>query len=84
MSSDLYTQLHLLACKCSVYLIYLLARVLLKDEGAALISAGVYSLDGLTLVLSRIGMNDSYLLFFSLLSIYLFIKEKDLGSAAAF
>ncbi len=63
----------------SVFLVYLLAKILFEDEGVALISAGVFSLDGLTLVMSRIGMNDSYILFFSLLSIYLFIKGNTSG-----
>jgi dolichyl-phosphate-mannose-protein mannosyltransferase len=68
----------------SVYLVYLIAKKLFKDELLALFSAGALSLDGLLLVMNRIGMNDSYLLFFSLLSIYLFMKEKDVGSALAF
>lgn len=67
-----------------IYLIYLLAKEIFKDEIVALLSAGVYSLDGLALVMSRIGMNDNYILFFSLLSIYLFMKNKNLGSAIAF
>ncbi len=49
----------------------------------SLFSAFVFSLDGLFLVSSRIGMNDVYVLFFSLLSVYLFIKEKHLFSALA-
>jgi len=65
----------------AVFLVYLLARKIFKDEIIGLISAGVFSLDGLPLVMSRIGMNDSYILFFSLLSIYLFMKEKDFLSA---
>jgi predicted membrane-bound dolichyl-phosphate-mannose-protein mannosyltransferase len=68
----------------SVFIIYLLAKQIFKDEMIGLLSAGVFSLDGLALVISRIGMNDSYLLFFSLLSIYLFIKQKNFWSAAAF
>lgn len=68
----------------SVFLIYLLAKEIFKDETIGLISAGVFSLDGLSLILSRIGMNDSYLLFFSLLSIYLFLKQKDAFSALSF
>ncbi len=67
-----------------VLLIYLLARAIFKDELVALISAAVFSLDGLALVMARIGMNDSYLLFFSLLSIYFFVKQKDLLSALSF
>ena len=68
----------------SVYLIYLIAKKIFKDEMIGLISAGVFSLDGLPLVMNRIGMNDSYILFFSLLSIYFFMKEKDLFSALAY
>lgn len=65
----------------SVFLVYLIAKHVFKDELVGLLSAGVFSLDGLPLVLSRIGMNDSYLLFFSLMAIYLFMKGKDFSSA---
>ncbi len=65
----------------SVYLVYLLAKSLFNDRLLGLLSAFVFSLDGLPLVLSRMGMNDSYVLFFSLLSIYLFIKNKEYFSA---
>ena len=68
----------------SVLLVYLLAKKLFKDEVIGLLAAGVFSLDGLTLVMSRIGMNDSYILFFALLSIYLFMQQKDFLSAASF
>jgi len=68
----------------AVLLIYLLAKALFKDETIALLSAGVFSLDGLPLVLSRMGMNDPYILFFALLSIYLFFKKKDFWSALSF
>jgi dolichyl-phosphate-mannose-protein mannosyltransferase len=68
----------------AVFLIYLLAKTLFKDEAIALLSAGVFSLDGLPLVLSRMGMNDPYILFFALLSIYLFFKKKDFWSALSF
>ena len=67
----------------SVLLVYLLAKEIFNDNLASLFSAFVFSLDGLFLVLSRIGMNDVYVLFFSLLSVYLFIKEKHLFSALA-
>lgn len=68
----------------SVFLIYLLSKKIFKDEMIGLLSAGVFSLDGLPLVMSRIAMNDSYLLFFSLLSIYMFVKKKDFWSALSF
>lgn len=67
-----------------VYLIYLLSKKLFNDETLALMAALVYSFDGLTLVMNRIGMNDSYLLFFSLLSVYAFLKNNDLLSSLAF
>jgi len=67
-----------------VLLIYLLAKEIFKDEVTGLLSAGIFSLDGLPLVLSRIGMNDSYLLFFVLLSVYLFMKGKDLPSSISY
>ena len=66
-----------------VFLVYLIAKKLFNDEVLALLSAAAIALDGLTLVLGRIGMNDSYFLFFALLSVYFFLKEKDLGSAVA-
>ncbi len=68
----------------SVVLIYLIARKIFQDDLVGVLSAGVFSLDGLPLVLSRIGMNDSYFLFFALLSIYLYLKEKNFVSAVAF
>lgn len=68
----------------SILLTYLLAKELFKDEATGLLAAAVLSLDGFPLVMSRIGMNDSYILFFALLSIYLFLKQKDFTSALAF
>lgn len=68
----------------AVYLVYLIALNIFKDKKTALLSSFIFSLDGLALVMSRIGMNDSYLLFFSLLSIYLFVKDKNLLSSIAF
>ncbi len=67
----------------SVLLVYLLAKEVFKDELVSLFSALVFSLDGLFLVASRIGMNDVYVLFFSLLSVYLFVKDKLFFSALA-
>jgi 4-amino-4-deoxy-L-arabinose transferase-like glycosyltransferase len=67
----------------SVFLVYLIAKKIFDDDLTGVLSAAVFALDGLPLVSSRIGMNDTYFLFFALLSIYLFMKEKDLFSAAA-
>src|SRR6185369_5866546 len=68
----------------SVFLVYLIAKKIFEDDLVALLSAGAFSLDGLILVINRIGMNDSYLLFFVLLSVYFFLKEKNFFSAIAF
>jgi dolichyl-phosphate-mannose-protein mannosyltransferase len=73
----------------SVFLLYLIAKVLFKSRDLGLLAAGVFALDGLPLVSSRIGMNDTYFLFFILLCFYLFLKDKHafaslaLGLAAA-
>lgn len=68
----------------AVFLIYLLAKEIFKDEGVGLLSAAAYSLEGLALVMSRIGMNDSYILFFTLLGLYLYIKDRNFLSALSF
>jgi len=68
----------------SVMLIYLIAKKLFKDELIGLLSASVFALEGLPLVMSRIGMNDSYLLFFSLLALYMFLVDKYFLSAFSF
>jgi len=65
----------------SVFLVYLIAKEIFRDEILGLLSAATFSLDGLPLVMSRIGMNDGYLLLFALLSIYFFLKKKNLPSA---
>ena len=66
-----------------VYLLYLIAKELFKDELLALFSAFIFSLDGIFLVISRIGMNDVYFLVLALLSIYLFLKNKYFFSSLA-
>ena len=65
----------------SVLLVYLLSKSLFKDEALALLAAGIFSLDGLGLVLSRMGMNDVYVLFFVLATVYFFLREKDFWAA---
>lgn len=68
----------------SIYLVYLLAKEIFKDEVVGLLSALMYSLDGLVFVMSRIGMNDTYFVFFMLLALYLFIKERNFFSSLCF
>jgi predicted membrane-bound dolichyl-phosphate-mannose-protein mannosyltransferase len=65
----------------SVYLVYLIAKEIFKDEAIGLMAAGIMALDGLLLVISRIGMNDIYMLTFALASLYLFLKDKNAASA---
>lgn len=67
----------------SVFLVFLISRRLFDNLTIALISAGIFALDGLPLVMSRIGMNDSYFLFFTLLCFYLFLNDKIVASAVA-
>lgn len=60
----------------SIVLIYLITLKLFKSRVAALVAGLVASLDGLLLVMGRIAMNDSYLVFFSLLAIYLYLNNR--------
>ena len=68
----------------SILLVYLLALAIFNDKKTAILASSIFSLDGLLLVLSRMGMNDTYVLFFSLLSILLFVKNKNALSFVAF
>jgi len=66
-----------------VLLVYLIGRKLFNQK-AALLAAFLFAFDGLPLVMSRIGMNDIYFLFFTLLTLWLFLEEKYLFSGLAF
>lgn len=68
----------------SVILIYFIAKEIFDDEFVGLIASAVFSLDGLPLVLSRIGMNDSYVLFFALFSVLAYLRKKNFWSAVFF
>lgn len=61
-----------------IVLIYFISLRFFKSRRIALLSSFVASLSGLLLVMSRIAMNDSYFLFFSLLAILMFLKDKKL------
>ncbi|MDP3948099.1 MAG: phospholipid carrier-dependent glycosyltransferase [bacterium] len=65
----------------SVFLVYKLALLLLKKEAAALFSALIFSVDGLVFVQSRIGMNDVYLVTFTLVSVIFFVQKRYILSA---
>ncbi|MCB9850243.1 MAG: glycosyltransferase family 39 protein [Phycisphaerales bacterium] len=60
----------------TVWLIYLLARSLLRHDGVALLAACFASLDALPLFASRIGMNDVYFLAFMLLAVILALRDR--------
>lgn len=64
-----------------VYFLYLIAKEIFKNERIALLSAFIFSLDGMPLVMSRIGMNDIYFLFFAIGTLLFFLKDKILLSA---
>lgn len=71
----------------SVYLVYLIAKKLFPNpqgENIALLSAFVFSLDGLLFVQSRTGMNDIYVVTFMLLSILLLLNKKYFLSSILF
>lgn len=67
----------------SVFLVYKLAEKLFRKTSVALLSAFIFSLEGLTLVQSRTGMNDIYLIVF-LLAAFLFFFEKRYFYSALF
>ncbi len=66
----------------SVFLVYKLAVLLFKNETTALISAFIFSIDGLVFVQSRTGMNDAYLVAFVLVSVIFFVQKKYIWAAA--
>lgn len=68
----------------AVYLVYLLAKEILKEKRIALFSAFLFSLEGLPFVVSRIGMAEIYFLTFALLTLLLFLKRKYFWSAVFF
>lgn len=65
----------------SVFLVYLIGKRLFKKEVIALISALIFSLDGLNFVQSRTGMNDIYFVTLMLGSFYFFLKKRFIISA---
>lgn len=67
----------------AIYLTYLLAKTVFKNERLGLLAAFLLSLDGLTFVMSRVGMADIYALFFLLLTIYLALKDRFFWSAVS-
>lgn len=60
----------------SVFLVFKLGQLLFKNDSAALLSAFIFSVDGLVFVQSRTGMNDVYLVAFVLVSTVFFVTRK--------
>lgn len=60
----------------SVYLVYLLSEELFKKRTISLISAFLFSIDGINFVQSRTGMNDIYMVTFSLACILAYLRKK--------
>lgn len=60
-----------------ILMVYHLAYKLFKDHRVALLSAGIASLDGLLLVLSRIAMNDIHVTFFILWTLYNYLEFRE-------
>lgn len=68
----------------SILLVFLITKELFNDNFIALLASGALSLDGLFLVMSRVGMNDIYMVFFALLSLYFYVKNRNFFSALSF
>ncbi len=65
----------------SILLVYLIAKEIFKNEPISLLSAFLFSIDGLNFVQSRTGMNDIYIVTFSLVSLLFFLKKRWLLSS---
>lgn len=61
-----------------IVLIYFIALKLFRNRLAALLATFVAATDGLLLVMSRIAMNDSFLVFFSLAALLAFLYNRKL------
>lgn len=60
----------------SILFIYLIAKYLFNSSKWALLSAGLVSLDGLHLVMSRTALLDMTLMFFILVGLFALLKER--------
>ncbi|OGE30848.1 hypothetical protein A2631_04135 [Candidatus Daviesbacteria bacterium RIFCSPHIGHO2_01_FULL_44_29] len=67
-----------------VYLVFLLGKMIFKNESVGLFSSFAFAFDGLNFVQSRTGMNDIYLVTFILASLVLFLRKKFVLSAILF
>lgn len=65
----------------SIYGIYLLTKTISGREDLSLLAAFLVSIEGLHIAQSRIGMNDAYMLCFSVWAFYLAVKSRWKGAA---
>lgn len=65
-------------------LIYAISYKLFSNRTTSLIALFLYTFDGLPLVISRIGMNDIYLVFFLLSTFYLLVSKRSFLASIAF
>lgn len=65
----------------AIWLVYQICMHIFKNPTIALTSAFIYSLDGLSFVQSRTGMNDIYMTCFILISLLYFLKNNYILSA---
>jgi len=64
----------------NIFLIYLIGKKLFQSKKTAIFAAFLLSFETLSFTQSRIGMNDTYFIFFLLLAIYFLIWDKFLIS----
>jgi hypothetical protein len=60
----------------SVYLLYRIGRTLYSEE-TGLIAAALFAVTANAVVISRLGLQEAYVIFFLLLSAYLFLEAKE-------
>lgn len=65
----------------AIWLVYKICVLLFENPTLGLVSAFIYSMDGLSFVQSRTGMNDIYVTCFILISLWFFIKNRFIFSA---
>lgn len=65
----------------SIYLVFILGKLLFRNSSLALLCAFIFSLDGLLFVQSRIAMIDIYLVTFILASLVFFLQTRFFLSA---
>ncbi|GEM_PF-363405 len=72
-----------IASTVSIFLMFLIGKKLFGAK-VGLIASALFALDGLSLVLGRIGMNDSYLVMFLLFTLLFFLDKKYFLSSVFF